>query len=156
MNDQKVTQSEAEQSLASLSRTQAALINDYRPSVAISIAMSVCYGIAILGFALTEHENDWALAIWGGILGFAMSTALYIYSYRLKGINVGIFPRSNSSVMVNVYAGIGFALLTFASRFLRESFALDAAAYVCAIIAASLFFWLNRKYPTGEKTVDGV
>ena len=58
--------------------------------------------------------------------------------------------------MLNVYAGIGFALLTFASRFLREPFALDAAAYVCAIIAAGLFFWLNRKYPTGEKTVDGV
>lgn len=104
---------------------------------------------------MTEHENNWALAIWVGALSFVLSTALYIYSYRLQGIKVSIFPRSSESEKINVYTGLIFAGLSFGSRFLRTDLGIDIAPHVCSLAATIGFFWLQRKFPTGEVEIEG-
>lgn len=155
MSNDNISEPSARKALSKLQTTQQSILETYRPSGIISLLMSISYGFIILGYGLTEHNNDWALAIWLGALGFILFTGLHIYSYRLKGIKIGIFPRSSQSGLMHLYAGILFAVLAFCSRLLRTEFSLEFSPYLCAILASVLFYWLNRKYPTGESGIKG-
>lgn len=150
MNHEKMTKAEAASALQSLDNAQQELIRESTPSVWIRLIMSLSYGAIFFGYSMTEHENMWALAIWIGAALFILSTALYIYTYKIQGIKINMFPKTDKSVKLNIYVAFGFAVLTFATRNLRTELDLELAPYLCAVLAAGVFFWLQGKYPTGE------
>ena len=154
MNEQKLSESQAQEALDSMRMSQQSLIVETRPSVFISAVMSLSFGMILFGYGMTEHENLWALAMWGGAIVFALSTALYVYTYRIQGVKVSLLPRSSFSEKLNIYAAFVFAGLGFGSRYLRTDWGIEFAPYVCALAAAMLFFYLQRRYPTGESTVE--
>ncbi|MBE1300685.1 MAG: hypothetical protein GJ680_12375 [Alteromonadaceae bacterium] len=150
MNHEKMTKAEAASALQSLDNAQQELIRESTPPVWIRLIMSLSFGSIFFGYGMTEHENMWALAIWIGAALFILSTALYMYTYKIQGIKVSLLPKTDKAEKLNVYAAFVFSFLAFATRYLRTEFGLEFAPYVCAILAAGVFFWLQSKYPTGE------
>jgi len=87
--------------------------------------------------------------MWGGALGFALFTGLYIYTYRLLGIKVSIIPKSASSVKMNIVAGVIFAIFLVASREIKL-LGFAYAPHLFSILCGMTMFYLLKKYPTGE------
>ncbi len=150
MNENKTSASDAKEALNLLDNTQQALLNDSTPSVWIRLVMSISFAAIFFGYGMTEHENMWALAMWIGAIMFGLTTALYIYTYRLQGIRIGFLPKSSQSEKLNVIAAFVFVILAFGGRYLRTEYGIEWSPHVCSFLAAVTFFWLQHKYPTGE------
>ncbi|WP_102795273.1 hypothetical protein [Bowmanella denitrificans] len=156
MKQRNTSTASAKGALDTMRSSQQALLEGFVPSVWIRLVMSLSLGAILFGYGMTEHENNWALAIWVGALGFGLSSALYAYTYRLQGIRIRFFPRFYQSEKIHIYTGVGFATLGFGSRFLRTELGMEFGPYLCATAAAVLFFWLQRRFPTGEVGIKGV
>ncbi|MEN1729077.1 MAG: hypothetical protein AAGJ52_11620 [Pseudomonadota bacterium] len=150
MSESTPSSSQAKEALDSIRDSQQSLLSDYIPSVFIRLAICLSFAAILFGYGMTEHENQWALAMWMGAIAFLLSTALYVYSYRLQGIKIRFFPRSGSSEKLNIGIGVVFALLVLGSRFLRTELGFAYSPHVCSSAAGVLYFWLLAKYPTGE------
>jgi len=150
MNEQHASNKEAREALAKVKTSQQATMNKFKPSVIISALASLCYGAIVFGYGMMEHENNWALMMLIGAIGFVIAVLIYRESYKLAGIKISLFPRSQASKTMHVYAGLAFFLCVFPSRILRTEFGFEYAPHVCASACVILFFYLQRVYPTGE------
>jgi len=151
MNQQTsdITNKEAAQALDSITSSKLDVVNSVRPPILLMFLSSFSYAAIVFGYGMTEHENLWALAMWGGAIGFALFTGLYIYTYRLLGIKISIIPKSSNSVKMNIIAGAIFAILVIASREVRlVGFAY--APHFFSSLCGFILFYLLKKYPTGE------
>ncbi|ESP91421.1 MULTISPECIES: hypothetical protein [Pseudoalteromonas] len=155
MNENMPSGSEAKDALDAVRNSQQSILVEYAPPIWLRFIMSVSYAAIFFGYGMTEHENNWALAIIVGTLLFALSCTLYFYLYRLQGIKIRLFPRSKTAEKINLYATFGFAGLGFCSRFLRTELGINWAPYFCALAACIAMFWLLVKLPTGEVMVEG-
>ena len=144
---------DAQAALDAMNNSQQALLGDVTPSAWISAMISLSLAVLVVGYGNMEHENNWALAIWLGGTMFFIFAALYMYSCRLKGLRVRLCPRSASSGKIDLIVGIILMCLIFASRFFREDMGLSLAPYVCGIASGAVFYYFQRKYPTGEVEV---
>ncbi|KZN48572.1 hypothetical protein [Pseudoalteromonas luteoviolacea] len=154
MKNDLPSQTEAEDALNAVHNIQQNLLIEYSPPVWLRLIMSLSYGAIFFGYGMTEHENNWALAMIVGAIIFTLSTALYYYLYKIQGIKIRIIPRSIKAEKINAYAAIGFAALGFFSRFLRTDISLDWAPHICAATASIVMFWLLIMLPTGETVVE--
>ena len=150
MKQQETSEASAKKALDTMRSSQQALLEGFVPSVWIRLTMSLSLGAILFGYGMTEHENNWALAIWVGALCFGLSSALYAYAYRLQGIRIRFFPRFYQSEKIHIYTGIGFAVLSFGSRFLRTELGMELGPYLCSMAAVVVFFWIQSRFPTGE------
>lgn len=144
------TRSQAQDALKSIQDAQQSLIQESRPSVWIRLIIASSLGSIIFGYGMTEHDNTWALAIWGGAIAFVLSSILYVYIYRVQGIKLSFLPKSSESEKLNVYVAFIFAFLASGSRLLRTEFDWSYSPHLCALLSAALFFWIQSRYPTGE------
>ena len=154
MTEPTPSTSQAKEALGAIRDSQQTLLTEYTPSVLIRLPICLSFAAILFGYGMTEHENNWALAIWVGAVCFILFTALYAYSYRLQGIKIRFFPRSGKSEMTNIYIGLVFALLSLGSRHLRTELGIEFAPHICSFAAGVLFFWLQSKFPTGEIQVE--
>jgi len=155
MSEQHASNKEAREALAQIKTSQQATLKTFKPSVIISALASVCYGSIVFGYGMMEHENNWALMMFIGAIGFVIAVLMYRESYKMAGIKVSLFPRSQASKTMHVYAGLAFFCCVFPSRLLRTEFGLEYAPHVCASVCVILFFYLQRVYPTGEVEMVG-
>lgn len=153
MTESTSPSAQAKAALDAVRDSQQSLLADYTPSVFIRLPIALSLSAILFGYGMTEHENQWALAMWVGAIGFVIFTALYVYSYRLQGIRIRFLPRSGSSGTLNIAVGLVFVLLAFGSRLLRTELGFELSPHICALAAGVLFFWLQARYPTGEVQV---
>ena len=149
MSESTPSSAQARDALDAIRHSQQTLLSDYIPSVFIRLAICLSFAAILFGYGMTEHENQWALAMWIGVFGLLIFTALYVYSYRLQGIKIRLLPRLGDSMKLNIGVGVVFVLLVFGSRLLRTGLGFEYAPHVCSFAAGALYFWLLAKYPPG-------
>ena len=152
MSESTPSSAQARDALDAIRHSQQTLLSDYIPSVFIRLAICLSFAAILFGYGMTEHENQWALAMWIGVFGLLIFTALYVYSYRLQGIKIRLLPRLRlgDSMTLDMGVGVVSGLVTLGSRLLRTELGFEYAPYVCSFAAGALYFWLLAKYPTGE------
>ncbi len=144
-----VSRKEASEALDSIVTNKHRLIETQRPPILLTLLASISYAAIIFGYGMTEHENLWALAMWLGGLGFAISVGLYYYTYRVLGVKLNIIPKSSTSIWLNLITGLVFAVLLIGGRELRLT-GFEYAPHLAALLAGIILFTSLKKYPTGE------
>jgi len=148
-DESTLSSQQANQVLNDIESTKHAIIDGSRPPILLMLSSSISFAAIVFGYGMTEHENSWALAMWLGGIGFALSISLYLYTYRLLGIKPVIIPKSSGSIKLNIISALIFSILVFSSREIRlMGFAY--APHIAASLSAIIFFIVQYKYPTGE------
>lgn len=145
----KISNQEAKQALDSIVNSKLNIIKSIRPPLLLIFLSSISYAAIIFGYGMTEHENTWALAMWGGGVGFALFSGLYLYTYRTLGIKVRLIPRSSSSIKMNLLLTAIFAILTISSREFRL-LGFEYSPHLASILCGLIMFYSLKTYPTGE------
>jgi len=140
---------EAVEALNNINISKSNIVETNRPPLLIMLFISISYSSIVFGYGMTEHENSWALAMWLGGFSFAISVALYLYTFKLLGVKPTIIPKSKSSVKMNIVLGLIFAVLIVAGREVRL-LGFEFAPHIAALLAGITFFITLKKYPTGE------
>jgi len=152
-----LTNQQASEALNSINSSKITIVESQRPPYLLAMIIGLSYGSIVFGYGMTEHENNWALAMWAGAIAFGLSTSFYYYTFRLLGIKLNILPRTANSVKFNIIIGIVLAICVISSREVRL-LGLDFAPHLFAIISGLVMFITLRIYPNGEvipKTTDG-
>lgn len=152
--EQDYSVQQASEALKSINQSQQQLLKR-KPPMLLTLLISVSYAIIILGYGMTEHENIWALAIWGGFAAYLIFCFAYWYSYRLLGMKLSLWPKSKHSEKMQILTGLTLAALLIIGRQLRLSFDWSYSPHVCAALSGLLLFYLLVKYPTGEYVDQG-
>ena len=150
MNEQDtITSQQASEALNSINQCKNTAAESQRPPILLVAIMCLSYASIVFGYGMTEHENNWALAMWVGAIAFVLSTSFYYYTFRLIGIKVNLIPKSASSQKFNIVLGIVCALLVILSREIRLR-GYEFAPHIFATACGLLLFIALRKFPTGE------
>ncbi len=144
-----VSRKEASEALDSIAANKHRIIETQRPPILLTLLASISYAAIIFGYGMTEHENQWALAMVLGGLGFAISMGLSYYTFRILGVKPSIIPKSSASMRLNLMSGLVFAILIIGGRELRL-IGFEYAPHIAAVLAGIILFGLINKYPTGE------
>ncbi|MGV6850555.1 MAG: hypothetical protein ACWA5R_00065 [bacterium] len=144
-----ISNNEASKALKEIEESKLNVLNNTRPPLLIIFFASLSYAAIILGFGMTEHINLRALVMLGGAIGFAIFTGLYVYTYRLLGIKVSLFPRSSASIKMNIILGIVLAGLMVGGREFRL-IGFESAPFIASFLCGLIMFFTLKKYPTGE------
>ncbi len=145
---------EAIDALKTIKKTQQSAIDIYRPPLLLTIFASFSYALIVLSYGMTEHENQWALGMFVGGFGLAVSIAIMTYTLHILGIKLNFLPKDRQQTKFQLSQAIIFALLVFGGRELRLM-GLDFAPYVAAIGCGGLLVFLLYKYPAGAYSTKG-
>jgi hypothetical protein len=150
MNEQEsITSQQASEALNSVNKSKSTVADSQKPPILLAFIIGLSYASIVFGYGMTEHENQWASAMWVGAILFILSTSFYYYSFSLMGIKVNIIPRTRNAQKFNIVLGLVLALLVIASREVRL-LGFEFAPHLCAFACGFVLFIAIRKYPTGE------
>jgi len=140
---------QASEALSNINNSKSSIVKKNQPPLFIMLFMSISYSSIVLGYGMTEHENSWALAMVFGAVGFTISVALYLYTFRILGVKPTLIPKSKNSIKMNLILGLIFAVLVIAGREVRLM-GFEFAPHLAALLAGITLFISLKKYPTGE------
>lgn len=140
---------QAREALAEVTRSKEKVANAFRAPKFLAMVGSLGYASIVFGYGMTEHENLWALAMWGGAIVFFVSAALILYTGYIFGAKPNIIPKNRNMLIFNIAAAIAFALLISMGRTLRLE-GWDYAPHAAAILSATLMYWIQLRFPTDE------
>lgn len=144
----------AKQSLKDIQDYGSRLSEQYRPPLLLTLFMGACQASITMGYGMTEHENNWALAMGIGAIGAVLGLLLYTYTFRLLGIKVPMVPRDSGSTKFFVGASMAFAFTIWAGRGLRL-LGFTYAPHVCAFLSFVMVVYSIHRYPAGTVPVMG-
>lgn len=156
MNEQpkSINKSDAGDALKSIVTAQHQVTENYRSPLIFIIFSSLSYALMVFSWGMTEHENQWALGIYGGAIALFISIALSIYTLRIQGIKPMIIPKNKTDVKFHLVQAIIFAAFMIAGREIRL-LGFEIAPYIAALASGTLFGLLLYKYPLGTMPIKG-
>ena len=151
MNNEKeiISKEEAAATLESLDLTKRDAIKSFRVPLLLIILTSLSYSLIVFSWGMTEHENMWALGMYIGAASFGIFIALYLYTFRLLGIKVSVFPKGKKRIINELILAVIFGVIIIAGREFRL-LGFEFSPHIAALIAGGLLAYLLYKYPTGE------
>ena len=138
----------AKQRLKDIQEFGRRLSEQYRPPLLLTVFMGACQASIAMGYGMTEHENDWALAMVIGGIGSILGLLLYIYTFRLLGIKLAMIPRDRRSRRYGLGVMTASIVLIFGGRKLRL-LGLAYAPHACAALLFVAAVYSMHRYPTG-------
>ncbi len=138
----------AKQSLKDIQEFGSRLSEQYRPTLLLTLFMGACQASITMGYGMTEHENDWAMAMVIGAIGSVLGLLLYTYTFRLLGIKLPIVPRDSRSLKFFVGVATASVVPIFAARHLRL-LGLTYAPHACAVLSFVMVVYSMHRYPAG-------
>lgn len=140
---------QARQALADIAHSKEKVANGFRAPKLLAVVASLGYGSIVFGYGMTEHDNLWALAMWGGAIVFFVSAALIFYTGYIFGAKPNLIPKNRNMLIFNIASALIFALLISLGRSLRLD-GWDFSPHIAALLSAVLMYWLQTRFPTGE------
>lgn len=140
---------EAAADLDTIEAAKQEISSTYRAPILLIAFAAVSYGLMVFGWGMTEHENLWALGMWGGFVGLVISMGLFYYTFRILGIKLKIIPRTKGAFRFNLVQTAIFAGLIIGGREIRLV-GFDYAPHIAAFAATVWFGYLLYRHPTGE------
>lgn len=153
--DSKMSKEEAQKSLEALRGYQQSAQQAVKTFWWHSLFSAIFYGLAVYSFSATRHENNWALGIIVGVIGFILVNAFAYYCYRLMGVRLRMMPRDRRSNYFLLAVGVFFGVLFHLTRWSSQA-GMDWAAILITVFSSILMFYLMNKFPTGELPPKGV
>ena len=138
----------AKQRLKDIQEFGSRLSEQYRPPLLLTVFMGACQASIAMGYGMTEHENDWALAMVIGGIGSILGLLLYIYTFRLLGIKLTTIPRDRRTKKFFIGVMTTSIVLIFVGRKLRL-LGLAYAPHACAALLFVTAVYSMHRYPTG-------
>jgi len=150
MNEQpeSINKLDAGNALKSIVTTQQQVTNNYRSPLIFIIFASLSYALIIFSWGMTEHDNLWALGLYGGAIALFFAMGLNIYTLRIMGIKPIILPKTKTDLKFHLSQAIIFAVIIIASREVKL-LGFEFAPHIAALIGGTLFGYLIYKYPFG-------
>jgi len=145
---------DAAQALESIVTTQQQITTNYRPPLLLTIFASLSYALIVFSWGMTEHENLWALGMYGGAIALFISLALNIYTLRIMGVKPNILPKNKTDIKFHIAQAAIFGMLIIAGREIRL-IGFEFAPHLAAVVSGILFGYLLYKYPLGGMPVAG-
>ena len=162
-DENQVTTAEAQSALESLNKIGNETISSLRPPLWLITMISLLCGIFTFSFAVSEHENDWALGMLLSSISVVLLVLFWMYSARLLGVRAPVLPPSGSGKVFLALQALFFAVVMFVGREatvsgrpeirLEGDFPiadLPLAPYIAAVIVSLSVAYLTYKYPTNE------
>ena len=149
-NEQEtITKEEAAATLRSVESTKRDAKNLYRQPLLLIIFSGLSYALIVFSWGMTEHENLWALGMYIGGCGFFLSMTLSVYTSRVLGIKLSLFPKTKEGIIFFLVQMVIFALLVSGGRLVRLS-GFEFGPHVAALISGILVGYLLYKHPSVE------
>lgn len=149
-NEQEtITKEEAAATLRSVESTKRDANNLYRQPLLLIIVSGLSYALIVFSWGMTEHENLWALGMYIGGCGFFLSMALSVYTSRVLGIKLSLFPKTKEGIIFFFVQMVIFALLVSGGRLVRLS-GFEFGPHVAALISGILVGYILCKHPSVE------
>ena len=162
-DENQITTAEAQSALESLNKIGNETISSLRPPLWLITMLSLLCGIFTFSFAVSEHENDWALGALLSGISLVLLVLFARYSERLLGVRGPLLPPSGSGKVFLALQALFFAVVmgvgreaTVAGRpesRLEGAFPiadLPLAPYIAAVIVSLSVAYLTYKHPTNE------
>ena len=162
-DENQITPAEAQSALESLNKIGNETISSLRPPLWLITMISLLCGIFTFSFAVTEHENDWAVGMLLSGISIVLLVLFARYSERLLGVRGPLLPPSGSGKVFLLLQTLFFAVVMFVGREatvsgrpetrLEGAFPsadLPWAPYIAAVIVSLSVAYLTYKYPTNE------
>ena len=167
-DENQVTTAEAQSALESLNKIGNETISSLRPPLWFITTISLLCGILTFSFAVSEHENDWAVGMLLSSISVVLLVLFWIYSARLLGVRTPLLPPSGSGKFFLLLQTLFFAVVMVVGREatvagrpeirLEGAFPiadLPLAPYIAAVIVSLSVAYLTYKYPTNEWVQQG-
>jgi len=151
---QTISKEEAAATLKSIDSTKRDAIQSFRIPLLLIALISLSFSLVVFSWGMTEHDNLWALGMYIGSASFGIFVAFYLYTFRLLGIKVNIFPRSKEKIKSELVLLIIFAVVLIMGRQFRVYEGIEYAPHIAALIAGGYMAYLLYRYPTGEYLQD--
>ena len=151
MNNEKETinKEEAAATLKSLASFKRDATKSFRMPLLLIMLISLSYSLIIFSFGMSEHGNMWGLGVLIGGAAFFIFIAFSVYTFRLLGIKVSVFPKGKKRIINELVLAVIFGVILIAGREFRV-LGFEFSPHIAALIAGGLLAYLLYKYPTGE------